>query len=131
MEDHTNCVFCKIVRGEVPSEKILETPDFLVFLDINPRSAGHALVIPHKHHRWVWDVPQYAEYFETARTIARAQQKAFNTEAILLRVAGEEVPHAHIWVMPNPDFLSADLDKKDLKGNAEKIRAALTALAAP
>lgn len=123
MKHEADCVFCRIVRGEIPSEKILETTDFLVFLDINPRAPGHALVIPKVHHRWIWDVPQYTEYCEIARTIARAQQKAFNTDAIMLRVTGDEVAHAHIWVLPNPDHVSAD--KKDIAGNAQKIRAAL------
>ena len=125
MHQENDCIFCKIVRGEIPSEKILETSDFLVFLDINPRAPGHALVIPKQHHRWIWDVPQYTEYFEVARTVARAQQKAFGTDAIMMRVTGDEVFHAHIWVLPNPDHVSADFDKKDITKNAELIRRAL------
>lgn len=125
MKQEADCVFCKIVHGKIPSEKVYEDEHFVAFLDINPRAPGHTLVIPKEHYRWVWDVPQYSAYCEVARTIARAQQKAFGLEAILMRVTGEEVPHAHIWVLPNNDFVPDNIDKKDLRGNAEKIRAAL------
>ncbi|HLP43684.1 MAG TPA: HIT domain-containing protein, partial [Candidatus Nanoarchaeia archaeon] len=72
-----NCIFCKIVDGTIPSEKVTETNDFLAFMDINPRAPGHVLVIPKNHHRWVWDVPNVGEYFELTKKIALAQQKAF------------------------------------------------------
>ncbi|MBX4209543.1 HIT domain-containing protein [Candidatus Parcubacteria bacterium] len=115
----TDCIFCKIVRGDIPAHKIYEDADFLAFLDINPRSPGHALVIPKTHYRWVWDVPNAGAYFEVARKIALAQKKAFDTEFVLSKIVGEEVHHAHIWVYPGED---AKGDKKDFAGNAEKIR---------
>ena len=114
-----DCVFCKIVAGEIPSYKVYEDEDFLAFLDINPTSPGHVQVIPKKHFRWVWDVPNVGEYFEVVRKIAKAQQKAFDTEWILEKIVGDEVPHAHIWVYPNSDVKG---DKKDFAGNAEKIK---------
>lgn len=119
-----NCIFCKIVRKEIPSEKVYEDDLFIGFLDINPRAPGHVLVIPKEHYRWVWDVPQAGAYMEATKKIARAQQKAFETDMILLRATGEEVPHAHIWIFPDPEKVSGE--KKDFKGNGEKIRAALT-----
>ena len=118
-----NCIFCKIVKGEIPSHKIYEDNDFLAFLDIRPESPGHALVIPKKHYRWVWDVPSAGEYFEVVKKIALTQQKDFGTEQILSKVVGEEVPHAHIWVFPFPPTTTGD--KKDFPGNAEKIKANL------
>src|SRR5690606_25693832 len=93
--------------------------------DINPRSPGHTLVIPKEHHRWVWDVPNTGSYFEVSKIIAKAQQQAFSTEAIWVRVTGEEVPHAHIWVFPE---ISTPGDKKDFETNAEKIRVNLQTL---
>jgi histidine triad (HIT) family protein len=114
-----NCVFCKITKGEIPSYKVYEDKNFLAFLDIHPVSPGHTLIIPKVHHRWVWDVPNTEEYFEVAKKIALAQRKAFNTEMILSKVYGEEVPHAHVWIYP-PEETSGD--KKDFAGNAEKIR---------
>src|SRR4051812_29351975 len=76
--DMHDCIFCKIVRGEIPSTKVYEDEDFLAFMDKNPRSPGHVQVIPKKHYRWVWDVPHIGKYFEVAQKIARAQQKAFH-----------------------------------------------------
>ncbi len=118
-----NCVFCKIVRGEIPAHKIYEDENYLAFLDINPRSPGHAQIIPKTHYRYVWDVPNAGEYFEVAQKIAKAQQKTSGTDAIWSRIMGDEVPHAHIWVFPNPDLALGD--KKDFAVNAEKIKSAL------
>ncbi len=117
-----DCIFCKIVAGTLPSYKIWEDQHFLAFLDINPRAPGHTLVIPKKHYRFVWDVPNIGEYFETARKIAKAEQKAFNTEMIYARVSGEDVPHAHIWIFPGSPLPE---DKKDFEGNMKKIINAL------
>ena len=114
-----DCIFCKIVAGEIPSYKVYEDNDFLALLDINPQSPGHVQVITKKHYRWVWDVPNVGEYFEVVRKIALAQQKVFNTDWILSKIVGDEVTHAHIWVYPNPDVTG---DKKDFEGNIEKIK---------
>lgn len=118
----TDCVFCKIVAKQIPAKIVYEDADFLAFLDINPQSPGHTQVIPKKHYRWVWDVPNVGAYFEVARKIAVAQRKAFDTDFILGRIVGDEVPHAHIWVFPNN---SVKGDKKDFEGNANKITAEL------
>lgn len=113
-----NCIFCKIVRKEIPAEIVYENDEFLAFLDINPRSPGHTLVIPKEHYRWVWDVPNVDEYFEITKKIALAQRKAFGHEAIWSRITGDEVPHAHIWVFPH---LETKGDKNDFEGNRKKI----------
>lgn len=115
----TDCIFCKIVSGEIPAHKVYEDEKFLAFLDINPQSPGHVQVIPKEHHRWVWDVPNVGEYFEVVRKVALAQRKAFDTEWVLSRVVGDEVPHAHIWVFPSKEVSG---DKKDFVKNAEKIK---------
>ena len=122
-EDTNTCIFCKIVRGNIPSHTVYEDDTFIAFLDINPRSPGHTLVIPKEHHRWVWDVPQAGHYFEIAQKIAKAQQKAFGTELIESKVVGEEVPHAHIWIFPDPK--TAQGDKKDFERNVQKIKDAM------
>ncbi|MDE2071206.1 MAG: HIT domain-containing protein [Patescibacteria group bacterium] len=117
-----NCIFCKIVRGEIPAHKVYEDDTYLAFLDIHPKAPGHTQVIPKAHTRWVWDVPDVGGYFEIARTIALAQRKAFGTEWILSRIIGDEVAHAHIWVYPSTED-SAQL--MEFEKNAEKLRAAL------
>jgi histidine triad (HIT) family protein len=121
-----NCIFCKIVKGEVPSYKVYEDDNFLAFLDINPESPGHTLVIPKEHHRWVWDLPagrqvspNIGEYFEVVRKVAKAQQKAFDTELIHSKIEGMDVHHAHIWIYPNADVSG---DKFDFEKNSEIIR---------
>ena len=119
MENLENCIFCKIVAKQIPAHSVYEDSNFLAFLDINPRSPGHTLIIPKAHHRWVWEVPNVGAYFEIVRKIAVAQQKAFGTESVWSRITGEDVPHAHIWVFPDPKVPG---DKKDFSGNAEKIR---------
>ncbi len=113
------CVFCKIVKGEIPAHKIYEDKNFLAFLDINPQTPGHTQVIPKKHYRWVWEAPNIGEYFEVVRKIAKAQQKAFNTEMIISRIVGDEVPHAHVWVFPGGDVPG---DPKNFTTNAQRIK---------
>ncbi|MSR87657.1 MAG: HIT domain-containing protein [Candidatus Zambryskibacteria bacterium] len=117
-----NCVFCKIIAGEIPSYKVYEDEGFLAFLDIHPQSPGHVQVIPKDHHQWVWDVLNAGEYFEVVRKIALAQQKAFNTDHIYSKIDGADVPHAHIWVFPD---LKTAGDKNDFESNVKKIKLAL------
>lgn len=113
------CIFCKIINKEIPAKIVYEDKDFLAFLDINPQSPGHTQVIPKKHYRWVWDVPNVGKYFEIVKRIALAQRKAFDTEFILSKIIGDEVPHAHIWVFPNDKVKG---DKKNLEENQRKIK---------
>jgi len=129
MED---CVFCKIVKGEIPCYKIYEDEDFLAFLDINPRNPGHCLVIPKKHYRWVWDVLNIDEYYKVVRKIANAIRKTLNTEQVTSVIWGEEVPHAHVWLVPrfendgleNPfrEGTVKEISKEEMEKIAEKIR---------
>lgn len=114
-----NCIFCKIVNGEIPAHKVYEDDDFFAFLDIHPQSPGHTQVIPKKHVRWVWDVENAGKYFEVAKKIAKAQQKAFNTDWILSKIVGDEIEHAHIWVFPNSNVKG---NKTDFESNATKIK---------
>jgi histidine triad (HIT) family protein len=115
-----NCIFCKIVKKEIPANIIYEDDNFLAFLDIHPLSPGHTQIIPKQHYRFVWDVPNVGEYFEVVKKIALAQKKAFNADIVRSQIYGEEIPHAHIWVWPET------LDnEKDLEVNAKKIIGAL------
>ena len=108
-----------------------EDENFLAFLDINPQSPGHTQVIPKKHFRWVWDIDNIGEYFTVVQKIAKAQQKAFNTDFIISKIIGDEVEHAHIWVFPgakigdSPSQSFGGASKKGFAGNAEKIKSFL------
>jgi len=112
-----NCIFCKISSGEIPSYKIYEDNNFFAFLDIRPLNLGHALIVPKEHARWVWDVPEAGAYFEVVKKIALAQKKAFSTDFIASVIYGEEVPHAHIWLVPRfeNDGHPGALDHKNIK----------------
>lgn len=101
------CVFCKIVSGDISSYRVYEDDYFYAFLDIRPLNPGHVLVVPKKHYRWVWDLPfdsgkspNIGEYYQAAGRIADAQRRAFGTDWIVSAVFGEEVEHAHIWLLP-------------------------------
>jgi histidine triad (HIT) family protein len=119
MKTEQNCIFCKIAKKEIPAEIVYENENFIAFLDIHPHTPGHVQVIPKKHFRWVWEVPNAGEYFETVKKVAKAQMKAFETDWILSKIIGDEVPHAHIWVFPSDKVKG---DKNNLKENGLKIR---------
>lgn len=95
-----DCIFCKIIKGEIPCYKIYEDDEFFAFLDINPKNLGHTLVVPKKHYRWVWDVENIGNYYKVVKKIANAIKKACNTDYVVSLVFGEEVPHAHVWLIP-------------------------------
>ena len=114
-----DCIFCKIAQGEIPSNKVYEDEDFFAFIDIHPQTAGHVQVIPKKHFRWVWDVPNIGAYFEVVQKIVKAQQKAFGTDWILSKIIGDEVHHAHVWIFPSNEGKG---DKENFAENAQKIR---------
>ena len=96
----TDCIFCKIVKGEIPSYKVYEDKNFFAFLDIAPLNPGHTLVIPKNHYRWTWDVPNFGEYWEVANKVAKATMEALNAPMVEFLTHGTEVHHAHIWVVP-------------------------------
>lgn len=101
------CIFCKIIRGEIPSAKILETDKVLAFLDINPVSRGHTLVIPKTHYASYPEIsPEVlAEIGTVLQKIGQAALSQLNSEGynILLnegRAAGQLIDHAHFHLIP-------------------------------
>ncbi len=96
-----DCIFCKIVSGEIPCYKIYEDKDFLAFLDINPWVEAHTLVIPKKHFRWVWNCDDSGAYFAVASKIVNHYRKVLGIEFVMGWIYGYEVPHAHIHLMPD------------------------------
>lgn len=102
-----DCIFCRIVRGELPSEQVYQNDAVLAFLDIAPIAPGHVLVIPKQHYATLWDVPDHLapELNQVLRTVGQAVLKA--TQATGLNVvmnnyasAGQVVPHAHWHLIP-------------------------------
>lgn len=97
-----DCIFCKIANGEIPSYRVYEDQDFMAFLDINPFSKGHTLLIPKKHAKWVWDLEDgdYLNLMAIVKKIAIALKAKFNTEWVVEGIAGIDVPHAHVHIIP-------------------------------
>jgi len=95
----SDCVFCKIVAGEMPAYKIYEEEKYLVFLDAFPKTTAQMLVIPKEHIQWVWDVPNLGEYYEVAGKVARHIREVIG-QPVRQMVYGFQVPHAHIQLRP-------------------------------
>jgi len=116
------CIFCKIAAGEMPCYKVYEDEEFLAYLDIRPLNPGHTLIIPKKHYRWVWDVKDLDKYFLVVGKIANAIRKAFATEYVVSLIFGEEVAHAHVWLVPRfqGDGHGGAINLKNVKKLSEK-----------
>src|SRR2546427_11222259 len=95
-----DCIFCKIVRKELPSYLIFEDENFIAFLDIRPLNPGHTLVSPKKHHRWVWAAPEAGRYFEPVQMSPKTLQRTMNTEWVVADIGGMRWRHAHGDVAP-------------------------------
>ena len=97
-----NCIFCKIVSGEVPAHRVWEDENFLAFLDIKPINPGHVLVIPQKHAGYIFDLPddEYAALFAAAKFLAGPLRRATGTARIAIGVEGFEVDHVHVSLIP-------------------------------
>lgn len=95
-------LFTKIVNKEIPCHKILEDENYLAFLDIRPIARGHALVIPKKEIDYIFDIDDVllSGMFVFAKKVAKLIEKEVSCEKIGIMVAGLEVPHAHIHLVP-------------------------------
>jgi histidine triad (HIT) family protein len=134
----TNNIFAKILRGEIPCYKVYEDDHTLAFLDIMPRSPGHALVIPKAPARNILDISaeDFAHVARATRKIARAAKKAFNADGITVQqfneqAGGQAVFHLHMHVMPRsvgvallPPMTNKE-SPKVLEVNATRLIAAL------
>lgn len=100
------CIFCKIIKGEIPCFKLFESDKTLAFLDINPLSRGHALVIPKYHGEKLLDIPD--EHLSELLPVAKKLAKAVGAENYNIlqnngRLAHQEVDHVHFHMIPKPD----------------------------
>lgn len=97
----SDCIFCKIVAGDIPNYKIYEDDKYLAFLDITQVTDGHALLIPKKHCRWVWDIDDIGEFFEIAKKIVGNIQKVSGEDFVMSLMWGRDVHHAHLHLVPS------------------------------
>ena len=133
-----DCIFCSIVDGDIPSRTVHEDEAVVAFLDANPLSPGHTLVVPKAHHQFVREVPAglSASVFETVHELVPRIEDAVDADGHTIAVndgpaAGQEVPHLHVHIVPRfegdgggpihaiagerPDLSDAELD--DLKAS--------------
>ncbi len=135
-----NCVFCKIIRGELPADKVFENDRVLAFLDIAPLNKGHTLVVPKEHFFGITQAPpEYqAAMIQAGAEIGAAMMRAVDADGFDLILAngacaGQVVPHTHLHVVPRfPDDglhlpsrsipYDGDAEKEEI---LEKVRARL------
>ena len=110
-------IFSKIIAGEIPSYKIAEDDNFFAFLDINPLSKGHALVVPKKEIDYIFDLDEeiYDDLFRFARKVSKAIENSVDCIRIGMVVYGLDIPHAHIHLIPLTGDNDIDFNKKRVK----------------
>lgn len=115
----SNCIFCKIVRGEIPCKNIYEDDQVLVFHDIRPVAPVHVLIVPKKHIATLYDVtmddsPVLGKMLAMAPTLARKQgaRDGFRTIINTGRVGLQEVQHLHVHVIGGPDPLGPMIPRR-------------------
>lgn len=127
-------VFTRIIAGELPGTFVWRDDRCVAFLSINPMAHGHTLVVPIEEvDHWIDATPDLAAHlFEVTRVIGLAQRAAFGCERVGVILAGYEVPHTHIHVVPSNSIheisfanAAADVDREDLDRAAAAIRGAL------
>jgi len=135
----TDCLFCKIASGEVPSFKIYEDDVVYAFLDINPVNLGHALVIPKKHHKNLYDLPDetLSHMARETKKLAAAIKEAVSADGINIMMnndpaAGQIIFHAHVHIIPRFEgdgykhWKGLELSEEKIKKSAEKIQSILS-----
>lgn len=102
-----NCIFCKIVKGEIPSAKVFEDTDILVFMDVKPFTKGHCLVIPKEHFENIFDISKdlLQKITVVAKNISEKIKNSLQADGIRLsqsngKVAGQDIMHFHFHIIP-------------------------------
>jgi len=99
MED---CIFCKIVSGEIPSHKVYEDEKVLAFLDVYPATEGFTLVVPKEHSEYIWDMEkkEYLYLQEIVQKVGQQLREAYSPPWVGVQIEGVGVPHTHVKVFP-------------------------------
>ena len=116
-------IFSKIINDEIPAYKILESENFLAFLDIFPLAKGHVLVIPKKEIDYLFDISsdEYGELWKFAQQVAKAMDKVIDCKRIGVAVIGLEVPHAHIHLVPLNNVSDINFERPKLSFSEEEM----------
>ena len=117
-------IFSRIAAGEIPSYKIAENDRFFAFLDINPLTEGHTLVIPKQETDYLFDLSDdiLRDMIVFAKQTAKAIEKAVPCTRVGVAVIGLEVPHAHIHLIPVQTEKDMLFSKEKLKLTPERFR---------
>ncbi|KAM0194855.1 hypothetical protein ACHAPA_009063 [Fusarium lateritium] len=129
----SSCIFCRIIKGEIPSFKLFESAKTLAFLDIGPLSQGHALVIPKHHGAKLADIPDdhLSEILPVLKKIVNATGATdYNVLQNNGRIAHQEVDHVHFHLIPKPneteglgvEWPTKPADMEKLKAYCEEIK---------
>ena len=127
-------IFSRIIAGEIPGTFVYRDDRCVAFMSINPLARGHVLVVPiDEIDHWIDAPPDLARHlFDVVHRIGLAQQRAFDCERVGVIIAGYEVPHAHIHVIPTDNMsqlsfenAAASVDHDEMEAAAAAIRSAL------
>ncbi len=117
-------IFTKIINGEIPSYKIAEDDNFIAFLDVFPIAKGHTLVVPKVEIDYIFDLDDetIASMHVFAKKVAKALEKAVPCIRIGTMVAGLEVPHAHLHLIPMNKITDLSFEHPKLKFTEEEFK---------
>jgi len=121
----TNCIFCKIIKGEIPSVKLLETDKSYSFLDIGPLSKGHSLIIPKEHAEKMHDLSDdsLTDILVVAKKIALAQGvKDYNILQNNGKIAHQVVMHVHFHLIPKTELDGLGIGWKPKQPTQDEIK---------
>ena len=130
-QNKTDCIFCKIVTREIASETVFEDEKTLAFLDINPVTPGHTLIVPKIHFSSMIETSDetIAHIFKVSKELMKKIKKVFDADFVALVVVGIDVPHLHIHLIPRklsediPNFWpTKKYQEGEIEKSAEKIR---------
>ncbi|KOY51392.1 HIT family protein [Polaribacter dokdonensis] len=116
-------IFTKIINGEIPSYKVAEDDNFIAFLDINPNTKGHTLVVPKKEENKIFDLSkeEYSLLMDFSYRVAKAIEKAVECKRVGMSVIGLEVPHVHVHLIPINEMADMQFQQKAKLSNEEFV----------
>lgn len=130
-----DCIFCKIISGEIPSATIYENSKFKVIMDIAPANKGHVLILPKEHFDNIYDIDTATagQLFELAALVARALKSVLDCDGMNIlqnngTVAGQTVFHFHMHIIPRYEGDTVNMGWKELSyedGEMEQLREAI------
>ena len=119
--ESNNCVFCKIIEGKIPAEKIYEDKTHIAFLDMKPINPGHVLVVPKAHEDYVFDMgdENYKELMLRAKTVSKIIKNKLKPKRVGMVVEGFGVPHVHVHLVPINGAMELNPERARISTNEE------------